>query len=393
MAQPSTIKNHPKRAEIDRALAAGGESQRSIATRFGVSRQALDRYVKSGATAAPEAPGGIPAPPAPADAPTGAGAPETANAGAGPAAPDSRPPPPGDGSQERAGAVAADPAPSRYEGATEPISGARAVLYVNGSGPATAVLRLPAGDWTGDAGTAARAILGDALARRRAGPVNFHDVLRRLPHGADDPRGVMFGNLLRSAGADLAAPSWSIRAAALLDTEPLAVAIAGAEREAAELAEQKRIAEIRNRPAQLRVLQSADQSRHRSLLGTAERLRAQLDATERHAAALAERMADREAVIEEAEDDAAELAPLPAAPPPEPRPDLEPLAARNRMMAERNAARASGEPLRRRKPAKAPKAPYLRRVDAPSPLPEIPAGAASGAVSGPLPERPAGGAE
>jgi len=43
VGRASTIRNHPARAEIDRALSAG-EPYRSIAQKFSVSRSALSRY-------------------------------------------------------------------------------------------------------------------------------------------------------------------------------------------------------------------------------------------------------------------------------------------------------------------------------------------------------------
>ena len=47
MAQKCSICTHPRRAEIDQAIARG-DAHRAIARQFGVSRHALDRHKKNG---------------------------------------------------------------------------------------------------------------------------------------------------------------------------------------------------------------------------------------------------------------------------------------------------------------------------------------------------------
>lgn len=356
MPRRGSIEAHPERGAIDEALLAG-ESHRAIAGRFdGVSRSALQRYAAGTETApdsslaapgtAPEAPDGAQAPPGAAD---GAGAQDTSGAGAGPAAPEK--PTPAELGSTPPRARAADPATApRYRGATEPISGYRAVLFVNGHGPPALVLRLPAGRWPDDAVAVGRAVLEHECRRRGTDPAAVAAYLPAVTFPSTNPalvaRAKVDGMARRLVGAvGLGAPNWEALAAELGDVAALHAAIDGAEREAAERDEAQRVAEIRREPAAIRLHLARTTTDVQNHEAAAVRHRALADGHARSAEAARERLDDLVVQLAEAEAAVADLAPV--APDPQPAPDpqraaeLAGMAKRNAALAKRNADRAA----------------------------------------------------
>jgi len=209
-------------------------------------------------------------------------------------------------------------APGAYSGATEPISGTRALLYVNGAGPPVVVRRFEAVPVQVDRFAAPRLAPAPWDDAELAGELIAHHLAQHHPHLVRELLGAVraeHGTPQAEArfhravltGADLAADSWSVPVPVV--GAALASVVDATLAKRAAVAEQQRIAETRRRPAELRRALRSVRSRHADN-------RARIDAIRDEAARLKSenrefdsRAAGLEAEIRTADESAAKLPP------------------------------------------------------------------------------------